>query len=183
MADIYAVFGTLLALGIAFPGMLLALRLLFPGFVGRAQERILSGPGSAFGIGLLAAGIATLPVGVLLALPFGPAKFLGVLMLTATLTFASLGAAGIAGAMASNYARADGEGISQVGAFVRAAVALELAAAFPGLGWFLVIPTATLTSLGAAVGALLFSGARSARNAGDPVTAEDSGLLHEPQSA
>ena len=37
MADVFAVFGTMLALGIALPGLLVAWRLLVPGVVIRAQ--------------------------------------------------------------------------------------------------------------------------------------------------
>ncbi|MDX1600284.1 MAG: hypothetical protein R3191_02080 [Anaerolineales bacterium] len=177
MADVYAVFGTLLALGIAFPGMLLAYRLLFPQFVDRAQRRVSNGAGGAFGVGLVGALVLAIPVIVLLALPFGPAKFLGGSMLMASLAFASLGAAGVAAAMGANYQQAAGDDVSSTGAFVRAAVALELAAAFPFLGWFLVIPVMVFVSFGAALGALL--GARS--NARSPLA--EGALAHEPQSA
>ena len=44
---------------------------------------------------------------------------------------------------------------SPLGAFVRGAVALELAAAFPVIGWFFVIPLTMVTALGATVFALL----------------------------
>lgn len=177
MADVYAVFGTLLALGIAFPGMLLAYRLLFPNFVMRAQERVSRGVGGAFGIGLVGGLLIAVPVIVLLALPFSPAKFLGGALLALTLAFASLGAAGVAGAMGASYRAASGDELPQTAAFVRGAIALELAAAFPFLGWFLVIPIMILASLGAALGALLGAGARAAA----PMT--EGALAHEPQSA
>lgn len=44
MADVNAVFGTLLALGIVYPGMLIAWSLIFPSFVGKASARIESTP-------------------------------------------------------------------------------------------------------------------------------------------
>lgn len=177
MADVYAVFGTLLALGIAFPGMLLAYRLLFPNFVGRARHRVSNGAEGAFGLGLLGALVLAVPVTVLLALPFGPAKFLGGGMLLLSLAFASLGAAGVAAAMGATYHQTAGDDMSSTGAFVRAAVALELAAAFPLLGWFLVIPVMTFVSFGAALGALL--GARSTVRS--PLA--EGAIAHEPQSA
>lgn len=183
MADVYAVFGTLLALGIVFPGLLLAHRLLFPSFVKRAQKRVLTNRGASFGIGLLGVATAGLPVIVLLALPFGPVKFVGGMLLMLTLAFASLGAAGVAGAMASSYREASGEGMSEIAAFVRGALALELAAAFPFLGWFLIIPGAIVISLGAALGALLGARAGSAEQTARPGTADERGLVHEPQSA
>lgn len=177
MADVYAVFGTLLALGIAFPGMLMAYRLLFPNFVDRAQRRVLTGAGGAFGLGLVGALVLAVPVTVLLALPFGPAKFLGGSILMVSLAFASLGAAGVAAAMGTNYREAVGEDVSSTGAFLRAAVALELAAVFPVLGWFLVIPAMVFVSFGAALGALF--GARSPVRSPLP----EGALSHEPQSA
>ena len=44
MADVFAVFGTLLAMGIAFPGMLLTWRVLLPKTVYRAQTRLAHTP-------------------------------------------------------------------------------------------------------------------------------------------
>ena len=44
MADVNAIFGTLLALGIAFPGMMVALRLMCPGLVDRTQACVMSSP-------------------------------------------------------------------------------------------------------------------------------------------
>ncbi len=45
--------------------------------------------------------------------------------------------------------------VSPAGAFVRGAVALELAAVFPIVGWFLVIPGVLLAGYGAGVFAIL----------------------------
>jgi len=46
-------------------------------------------------------------------------------------------------------------GLTPAGAFVRGAIALELAAVFPFIGWFLLIPLTIVTSLGATAFALL----------------------------
>ena len=40
MADVYAVFGTLIGIGIAYPGMLTAWWLMFPRIVTRASDRL-----------------------------------------------------------------------------------------------------------------------------------------------
>ena len=53
MSDVYAVFGTLLALGIAFPGLVFTWWLLFPGPAGRAEARLAHTPGRTFSFGLL----------------------------------------------------------------------------------------------------------------------------------
>ncbi len=108
MADVYAVFGTLLALGIVFPGMLTAWWLMFPTLVARAETRLSQTPGRTFGFGLLGVLIVGIPVVVLLALPFGPTKFLGSLLIMAALIVASFGASGLAAVMAARLAARSG---------------------------------------------------------------------------
>jgi hypothetical protein len=161
MADVYAVFGTLLALGIAFPGMLTAWKLLFPSIVERAGTRVAKKPWRTFWVGVGLTFIVTLPIGILLALPFGPAKFLGMVLLMLTLAFASLGAAGIPAVMADRLHMGSTVEPSSAAAFVRAAISLELAAAFPFIGWFIVIPIAIFISLGSAFFAVLRWGTRT----------------------
>lgn len=180
MADVYAIFGTLLALGIAYPGMLTAWWLLFPALVDRASQRVAHSPWGSLGLGTLTALVLSIPIGILLALPFGPAKFVGGVLLIGTLTFASLGAAGVAAAMAQVLRSRSNGGPSQLGAFVRGALALELAAAFPFLGWFFVIPLTVLVSLGSATFGLL---RRKSRESDEGVGDLEGALLHEPQSA
>jgi hypothetical protein len=155
MADVYAVFGTLLALGIAFPGMLTAWWLLFAGAVERAQKRLEATPGRCFGLGLGVAILLAIPISILLALSVGPANFLGAVIVFGSLAFASLGAAGMSALMAERLGRRVGANTGTAGTFVRAAVALELAAAFPIIGWFIFTPLTILTSLGAATFAAL----------------------------
>ncbi len=155
MADISAVFGTLLALGIIFPGTLCAWWLLFPNTVERARLRLEQTPWQCFWLGGITTAVITLPVAALLALPIAPAKLLGWALLCLNLTVASLGAAGLAAQMGHALLRQDAGGLSPAGAFVRAAVALELAAALPVLGWFVILPLSVVTALGATVFALL----------------------------
>jgi hypothetical protein len=179
MADVYAVFGTLLALGIVFPGMLTAWWLLFPAVVDRAGSRIASTPWRSLGLGLLCTLALTIPIGVLLALPVGGAKLVGAVLLGLALVFASLGAAGVAAVMGKVWQERS-EGKASGGAtFVRGAVALELAAAFPLLGWFVVIPITTLVGFGGAAFAAL--------NWMPPVGADQASpeavMVHDPQSA
>jgi len=155
MADVFAVFGILLMLGIVFPGMLTAGWLLFPAPVERARRRLAQTPWRCFWVGAVTAGMASLPALVLLALPLGPAKLLGSLLLFAELAFASLGAAGIAAEIGQRLHHQSNGGLSPASAFVRGAIILELAAAFPVIGWFIVIPIAVITAFGAAVFALI----------------------------
>jgi hypothetical protein len=145
----------LLALGIVFPGMLAAWWLLFPNKVELAGKRIESTPWKSFGLGILGAVGIAIPVFVLFALPLPFAKFMGAVLLFGGLGFAGLGAAGMVKSMAGRLQERSSEKMTTAAAFVRAAVALELAAAFPMLGWFIVIPLTTIVSLGAAIFALL----------------------------
>lgn len=155
MADVSAIFGILLALGIVFPGLLTAWWLLFPATVERARLRLDHSPWSCFWLGGIVTALLVVPIVILLALPIGPSKLAGWALIFLALTFASLGAAGLAGKMALRLQPRGEAAAITPGAFVRAAIALELAAAFPIIGWFVLIPLAIVTSLGATVFALL----------------------------
>jgi len=154
MADISAVFGTLIFFGIAFPGMLATLWLLLPATVERARLRLEHTPWRCFWLGGVITAVAVIPIAVLLALPFGPAKFVGWTLIFAVLALSLLGFAGMAAKMAEKLAQAS-SGMGQAGAFVRGALALELAMAFPLFGWAFVAPLATVAALGASGFALL----------------------------
>lgn len=153
MADVAAVFGTMLAVGLALPGLLLTWRLLLPGVSGRAEERLSRTPWLCLGLGLAALSAALIPLVILFNLPAGlqAAGFAGTFLL---LAITSLGAAGLAGLMGERL-RQLGLSASGVGATVWGAVALELAVAFPLVGWFILLPLAFSLSLGAALFALL----------------------------
>ncbi len=155
MADVSAIFGLLLMSGLAFPGMLTTWWLLFPNVVERAQTRLERTPWRTFWMGIAGLIIFAVPIGILLALPFGPANFFGWIGIFAALTFASLGAAGVAARMGIRLTRQAQDSQPDTAAFVRGAVAFELAAAFPLLGWFIVIPLGVTVSLGAAIFAVL----------------------------
>ena len=154
MANITAVFGILFILGLAFPGLLTAWWLLFPATVERARLRLDRTPWRCFWLGGVSVAILVVPVGALLALPFGAAKFLGWAIIAIVLAISTLGAAGLAAKMGERLSARSGQ-VSSASAFVRGAIALELAAVFPVLGWFIFIPLASVTSLGATAFALL----------------------------
>jgi hypothetical protein len=154
MADVFAVFGTLLALGIALPGLLLSWQLLVPNVVGRAERRLAQTPWLCFFIG---AGFLTgylIPVIILFNLPWGGFKLMGFVATLGLLAFTSLGAAGLAAVMGQRLHHL-GLNSSAAGATIRGAVAMELAAVFPLIGWFIFIPVTFIVALGAALFALL----------------------------
>jgi hypothetical protein len=104
-------------------------------------------------MGLVVVVALAIPIVTLLALPFGPAKFLGWILLAASLALSSIGSAGIAAHLADRVAQRSN--VTALGAFVRGAVVLELAAFFPVIGWFFLWPLLLITAFGATTFALL----------------------------
>ena len=153
MADISAIFFILLILGVAFPAMLTAWWLLFPSLVARSQLRVEKTLTRTFWMGLIIVIALGIPIVILLALPFGPAKFLGWILLAASLALSSIGSAGIAAHLADRLAQQSS--LAGLSAFVRGAVLLELAAFFPVIGWFFLWPLLIITAFGATGYALL----------------------------
>jgi hypothetical protein len=151
--DVCLLFGTLLSVGIALPGLLVAWGLLLPGTVGRARLRLEHTPGQCLGMGLGCLILGFVPFRLLFAIP-GLGVALGWLGVGLLLTFASIGAAGLAALMGDRL-RQGGLAASPVGATLRGAVALELAAVFPLIGWFIVLPVVLLLVFGATGFALL----------------------------
>lgn len=154
MSDVIAVFSTLLMTGLAFPGMLTMWSLLFPNLVERARKRVERTPWATFWLGAAGTILLVIPIMILLALPFAPAKFFGWVGIFIALTFASFGASGIAAQMGTRLTRRVKPDMSEITTFIWGAVAFELAAVFPVLGWFIIIPLGVITSLGAAIFAL-----------------------------
>ena len=154
MADISAIFFILLIISIAFPSMLTAWWLMFPSVVARAQTRVEKTLAGTFWLGLMIVTALAIPIVILLALPFGPAKFLGWILLATSLAFSAIGSAGIAAHLGERM-KQTGNNYAPLNAFLRGAVVLELAAFFPVLGWFFLWPLALITAFGATSFALM----------------------------
>jgi Na+/melibiose symporter-like transporter len=154
MADVIAVFGTLLALGIALPGLLLTCRMLLPNFTDRAQSRLSQTPWRCLFAGGFLVLIASIPIIILFNLPWGGFQAMGAAALIGLMAIASLGAAGLAG-LIGRQLRELGLKSSEVGATLWGGVAMGLAAVFPLVGWFVFLPLAFVVTLGAAAFALL----------------------------
>lgn len=154
MADIYAIFGSLILIGISYPAMLTAWWLLFPEKVERARLRISEKPKKSFGNGILAGMLAAIPAAILFTLPSQFTQVLGWIWLILVLGAASLGAAGISAEIGLRLNWKNDGGFQSLGAFIRGAVILELASVFPIIGWLVFIPVGTLIGLGGAVYAI-----------------------------
>lgn len=87
-------------------------------------------------------------------------------MIGAIMLSTSIGAAGIAAHMGQRLARH--KTISPFMAFVRGALALDLATAFPRLGWIVLLPLITALSAGLALPALF--GRRAVANHSEPMS-------------
>ena len=153
MADISAIFFILLILGVAFPVMLTAWWLLFPNLITRAQTRVAQSLVSSFWLGLIVVLALGIPIFILLALPFGPAKLIGWILLGASLTISSIGSAGIAAHLGTRLMQQSD--ISPLSGFIRGAVILELAAFFPIIGWIFIWIPMLITAFGATAFAIL----------------------------
>ncbi len=153
MADISAIFFILLIIGVAFPAMLTAWWLLFPSLISRAQTRVEKTPMQTFWMGVMIVIAVTIPIVILLALPFGPAKFFGWILLGASLAISSIGSAGIAAHLGKRLA--DQSSLSPLNGFIRGTVILELAAFFPLIGWLFIWIPMLIIAFGATGFALL----------------------------
>lgn len=178
MADVLAVFGTLLAMGLTWPGLLLSWRLLLPTQTDRAQQRLTQTPWRCFFGGLFLFTLSIIPILILLNLPWAAAKFIGFVGLFGLLAVASLGSAGLAALMGARMQHL-GDESSTLQVTLRGAVAMALATAFPLIGWFVFLPLSFMTVLGAAGFALLGWLPRSQARNNDthPVTPVDESLV------
>lgn len=163
MADVFAVFGTLLAVGIALPGLMLTWRLLLPNVIERSHQRLEHTPWRCVFVGGGFLFFSLIPIVILFNLPWGGLRGLGFIGLLGLMTITSIGAAGLSSLMGDRL-QSLGFEASAVGATVRGAVAMELAAAFPIIGWFIFIPIIFVITLGAAVFALVGWGPRQAKS-------------------
>ncbi|HCR71815.1 MAG TPA: hypothetical protein DIW23_10255 [Anaerolineae bacterium] len=153
MADISAIFFILLIIGVAFPAMLTAWWLLFPSLISRAQTRVEKTPWATFWMGLITLIAFVVPIIILFALPFGPAKLFGWILLGLLLTISSIGSAGIASHLGKRLSL--NSNFSALSSFIRGAVILELAAFFPLIGWLFVWIPMLIMAFGATTFALL----------------------------
>jgi hypothetical protein len=182
MADLYAIFGILLLFGVSYPALLAVMWMLFPGMTTRARLRLEGTPGRCFWLGAAGAAACALPILILLNLPLGLAKFLGWAGLVAVLGCSSLGAAGWATRLGARLARLQPEEALTPRAFLTGALLLELAAAFPLLGWLLFLPYSLLTSLGAFIFVLLRRAPRPAPLPRPPSLPEEGAALPQAQN-
>lgn len=154
MADVYTVTFIMIGILLSVPALLVALNLLMPNVTSRTHTRLDRTPVKSFFVGLPISGFIIL---------FSLAMFqsnVGLLQTGAfILTFLGLGLGSIGGA---GMARLLGSRLAPIANpnsnltnLVRGAIVYEFACLVPFVGWFLFIPIAGITAVGAAAFALL----------------------------
>jgi hypothetical protein len=147
IGDILAVIAAVLLVAASWAATLLMTALLFRTAVARARNRLIQSPGKCIGFGLAATLMAGF-AGLALAHHPGPMRLAAYALWSVLALVAAIGSAAVVDLMAS---RIDGIG-TEMAPFARLtrAAALYVGAGFvPIVGWFLVMPIATLATIGA----------------------------------
>jgi hypothetical protein len=148
MTDRLTIFFSLILLGLSYPATLTVWWLLCPERVENVRGKIIENPFRSFGFGILAVVVAAIPTWLLVSIQAQFTQLLGWIWVVVVLAFASLGSASIASELGLRLNWKNDGAFLSLGAFLRGALIWELAAAFPLIGWVLVIPAGTLVSLG-----------------------------------
>ncbi len=110
---------------------------------------------AGFWLGAVATVIVLPPIVILLDLPFTLAWPVGCSLFFVVVALTVLSRAGLAARRGEKLAPQASNSVSSTATFVRGTAALELAAGFPIIGWFIVTPLTFIATLGATVFALL----------------------------
>ncbi len=154
MADVYIVTFSVIGILISFPGLVVALNLLLPRTVERAYIRLNRTPVKSFILGALVTLVIGVWVAALAGAPSGALKGIAAVSAVIGLGLSSIGVAGLARLLGERISFL-GETRSELVNLVGGAVIYELACLAPPVGWFLFLPLSVVTTVGAAVFALL----------------------------
>jgi hypothetical protein len=154
MADVYTVTFIIIGILLSLPALLVALNILMPRLIQRAQTRLDQTPVKCFFLGLPIAGFIILYSLVMFQSNVGVLQTSAFIMTFLGLGVGSIGGAGLARLLGSRLAPMASPN-SPLTNLVRGAVVYEFACLVPIVGWFLFIPIAGITAIGAAAFALL----------------------------
>ena len=143
-----------LAAVISSGGFFLLVRALWPSFAKRTEERWTKQPRLCVLVGVPLGAVGAAVSLLLLQIPLGGVKLLGVILAWSVLGLALVGLSGLAARVGSSLgSRFDGDR-----AWLRVlfgGAVLELSFLVPVIGWFVILPLTLLGSLGAAALALV----------------------------
>jgi len=147
MADTITVFLVIVGLLIVFPGLWLLCTGVWPDRVTVCTDLCKRGLVKSFFVGL---GITIVTIGVVIGLSkahpsIGVAAAVGVVCLY--LVYANIGVAGLATVIGSRLPSPD-DAARPWKATIRGGIVLELSCLIPILGWFVILPIATITGCG-----------------------------------
>ena len=151
MADVFTVVFSVVAILMAVPAYWLMSRALFPRVAIQSRARFTDTPLRLLPLGLIVGSILVTPALVLVNLPYGPAKVIGVWMLAGSVALALSGAGGLATRIGDSISPED----SAANRTLKGGLALELACLLPVLGWFIIPTLVLIAGFGAATLALV----------------------------
>lgn len=154
MADVYTVTFIIIGILISVPALLVAFNLLMPAVSQRAHARLDQTPVKCFFLGLPVTGFITLYTLTAFQANVGLLQTSAFMAAVGGLGIGAIGGAGMARLLAARLTPLASPN-SRLMNLLRGAVVYELACLVPFVGWFLFIPIAGLTAIGAAVFALL----------------------------
>jgi hypothetical protein len=172
MTDVYIVTFSIIGILLTGPGLAIGLNLLAPRITDRAYRRLTETPGASFIFGGVLGAVITTWV-VILASVGGAAQGIAYGSAVLGLGIYALGAAGMSRLFGERLAPATPKA-SPLGRMVRGAVVLELAALTPLVGWFLFVPLAGVMCIGAGAFGLI-GWVPKARPVADPVVPDATG--------
>ncbi len=150
MTDVYIVVFTLIGILLSLPALLVALNLLLPKVTTNTATRLSKTPGRSFVLGVPVTAAFLLWITITSQIPFGAIRATAFLVAIVGMGLGTLGAAGLARMLGERIKPLSGPS-SNLTSLVRGALVYELACLFPIVGWFLFIPLAGITVIGAAV--------------------------------
>ncbi len=154
MADVYIVTLSLIGILLSAPALLVAINLLMPQVAERVEIRLEQTPGRSFWLGIPVTAAFALFIAVASQVPVGVVKAMAYTAVILFMGIGSIGGAGMARLLGKRI-RPLANPNSELTNLVRGAVMYELAALVPIVGWFLFIPLASITLIGAAAFALV----------------------------
>lgn len=153
MADVYTVTFILIGILLSLPALLVAVNLLMPNATQRAQLRLEQTPGRSFVLGVPVTAAFALFIAVTSQLP-AVGQAMAFLAAALFMGLGTIGGAGLSRLLGDRL-RPLAQTHSDLTHLVRGAIVYELAALVPIVGWFLFIPLAGVTAVGAAAFALV----------------------------
>jgi hypothetical protein len=154
MADVYTYTLIIIGILISVPALLLAFNLLMPELTQRAHGRLSHTPVKSFFLGLPVTGFFVLYSLVAFQASVGLLQTTAFIAAILGLGIGSIGGAGMARLLAARLTPLASP-TSPIMNLLRGAILFELACMVPFVGWFLFIPIASISAIGAATFALL----------------------------